>query len=253
MSRKKRNQAYVVWRGRQPGVYGSWAQCQAQVEGFSGAAYQGFPTRKEAEAAFAADRKVADKDERPRKGRKQRGRDKNPLVLHVPARSKAPHKPFLEQGEVALYTDGGALGNPGPGGYGAVLLFGDKRKELSAGFRRTTNNRMELMGWIAGLAALKKPSRIALFSDSRYVGDAYTQGWAKKWRVKGWKRANDEPAKNADLWAELLALLETHHVRFGWVPGHAGVPENERCDELAAAAAKAADLGVDTNYERGVT
>ena len=150
---------------------------------------------------------------------------------------------------VTIYTDGGCLGNPGPGGYGVVLIYGTKRKELSGGFRRTTNNRMELMAAIRGLEALKHPCRVTLYSDSEYVVNAMKQGWARRWRDNGWRRNKKDKAVNPDLWERLLQLCETHQVSFQWVRGHAGTPENERCDELAQAAARGEHLAVDQHYE----
>ena len=155
--------------------------------------------------------------------------------------------------EVTIYTDGGCLGNPGPGGYGAVLIYGAKRKELSGGFRRTTNNRMELMAAIRGLEALKHPCRVTLYSDSEYVVNAMKQGWARRWRDNGWRRNKKDKAVNPDLWERLLQLCETHQVNFQWVRGHAGTPENERCDELAQDAARGEHLAVDEAYEQGMT
>lgn len=152
--------------------------------------------------------------------------------------------------EVTLYTDGGALGNPGPGGYGAVLLYKSQRKELSGGFRRTTNNRMELMAVISGLEALKAPCRITIYTDSRYVADAVEKGWARRWRAAGWMRNKKERALNPDLWERLLELLERHEVEFRWVKGHAGNRENERCDTLTQEAARWPDLPPDIVYEQ---
>jgi len=150
---------------------------------------------------------------------------------------------------VTIHTDGACLGNPGPGGYGVVLLHGKRRKELSGGFRRTTNNRMELMAAIVGLQALKTPCAVTLYTDSRYLVDAITQGWAERWRANGWMRNKREPALNPDLWAELLDLCAQHQVEFVWVRGHAGDPENERCDELAQQAARGRDLPAGESYE----
>jgi len=149
---------------------------------------------------------------------------------------------------VVVYTDGACMGNPGPGGYGVVLLYDHHRKELSGGFRRTTNNRMEMMAAIVGLQALNQPCEVTLHSDSKYLVDAMAQGWAKKWQANGWKRNKKDYAKNPDLWQQLLDLCNHHQVTFRWVKGHAGHPENERCDELAVAAAQAADLPVDGGY-----
>ena len=154
---------------------------------------------------------------------------------------------------VTIYTDGGCLGNPGPGGYGVVLIYGTIRKELSGGFRRTTNNRMELMAAIRGLEALKLPCRVTLHSDSEYVVNAMEKGWARRWRDNGWRRNKKEKAINPDLWERLLGLCEIHQVRFQWVRGHAGTPENERCDRLAQDAARGKHLAVDEAYEKGMT
>lgn len=135
--------------------------------------------------------------------------------------------------QVEIFTDGACSGNPGPGGWGAVLRYGSAEKELSGGAADTTNNRMELSAVIAALSALKEPCKVTLTSDSKYVIDAVTKGWAKKWQANGWVKSDKKPALNADLWEKLLALLEKHDVRFVWVKGHAGQPENERCDRLA--------------------
>ena len=135
--------------------------------------------------------------------------------------------------QVEIFTDGACSGNPGPGGWGAVLRYGSAEKELSGGAADTTNNRMELSAVIAALSALKEPCKVTLTSDSKYVIDAVTKGWAKKWQANGWGKSDKKPALNADLWEKLLALLEKHDVRFVWVKGHAGHPENERCDRLA--------------------
>ncbi|MFT9057838.1 MAG: ribonuclease HI [Ethanoligenens sp.] len=139
--------------------------------------------------------------------------------------------------QVQIFTDGACRGNPGPGGYGVILRFGSHEKELSKGFADTTNNRMELSGVIAGLACLKEPCDVTLYTDSQYVANGVEKGWAKKWRANGWRKSDKSPALNAELWAELLDLLERHHVHIVWVKGHAGHPENERCDALAVAAA----------------
>lgn len=153
--------------------------------------------------------------------------------------------------EVTLYTDGSARGNPdGPGGYGAVLHYVDGKgklhvKELSAGYQKTTNNRMELMGVIAGLEALNRPCLVTVVSDSAYVVKAFNEHWLESWVKKGWKRGKNEPVKNRDLWERLLKAMEPHQVHYTWVKGHAGHPENERCDELATSAADGDGLLVD--------
>ena len=135
--------------------------------------------------------------------------------------------------QVEIFTDGACSGNPGPGGYGVILRYKGVSKELSGGEERTTNNRMELTAVITGLSALKEPCAVTLYSDSKYIIDAIQKGWAKKWRANGWMRNAKDPALNPDLWEKLLDLLEKHEVTFVWVKGHAGHPENERCDQLA--------------------
>lgn len=152
--------------------------------------------------------------------------------------------------QVTIYTDGGALGNPGPGGYGAVMLYNEHRKELSGGYRMTTNNRMELTAVIRALETLKVRCEVTLYTDSRYVADGVEKGWAKKWRANGWQRTTKEKALNPDLWEQLLGLLEQHDVRVVWVKGHAGNQENERCDQLSVAAAQQRSLPPDEVYER---
>jgi ribonuclease HI len=135
--------------------------------------------------------------------------------------------------EIILYTDGACSGNPGPGGTGTVLLYKNHRKEISRGYRQTTNNRMEIRSVITGLETLKEPCRVILYSDSRYVIDAIEKGWAIRWRANNWKRNKTDPALNPDLWGRLLDLLAHHRVECRWVKGHAGNPGNERCDQLA--------------------
>ncbi len=137
--------------------------------------------------------------------------------------------------QVTLYTDGACSGNPGPGGWGAILMFGPHKKELSGGAPDTTNNRMELTGVIEGLRALKEPCQVELYSDSKYVIDALEKGWAKGWRAKNWIKSDKKPALNPDLWADLLELYDHHTVSLHWVKGHASNVYNNRCDELAVA------------------
>ncbi len=150
--------------------------------------------------------------------------------------------------KVAIYTDGACSGNPGPGGYGAVLICGKHRKELSGGFRLTTSVRMEIMAAIAGLEALKTKCRVTVCSDSRILVNSMSKGWARKWRANAWgTRAN------ADLWKRLLERCEQHEVEFIWVEGHAGHPENELADGLSTKAARQNNLAVDTAYEKGET
>ncbi|MCB0836870.1 MAG: ribonuclease HI [Bacteroidetes bacterium] len=148
--------------------------------------------------------------------------------------------------KIIVYTDGAAKGNPGPGGYGAVLIYGNHRKELSAGYRKTTNNRMELLAVIVALEALKKPNLVVeIYTDSKYVEQAVTKGWVFGWEKKGFK-----DKKNPDLWRRFLAVYRRHRVTIKWVKGHAGNPLNERCDQLAVEASLGPDLLVDVEYER---
>jgi ribonuclease HI len=149
---------------------------------------------------------------------------------------------------VTIYTDGACIGNPGPGGYGVILIYQGHTRELSGGFRRTTNNRMETTAAIAGLEALREKCKVTLYSDSAYLVNAMSKGWIQRWRANGWKRNRREKVLNQDLWRKLLQLCEHHDVRFNWVKGHAETPENIRCDELAMQAARRPDLPDDEGY-----
>lgn len=134
---------------------------------------------------------------------------------------------------IDIYTDGACSGNPGPGGWGAILRYNGVEKELSGSLAETTNNRMELTAVISALGALKEPCEVTVYTDSKYVCDAITKGWVYSWKRNGWKKADKKPALNSDLWEQLLTLLKTHKAEFVWLKGHAGHPENERCDRLA--------------------
>jgi len=150
-----------------------------------------------------------------------------------------------EKPEITIYTDGAARGNPGPGGYGVVMLSGTHRKELSQGFKITTNNRMELMAAIAGLEALKvEPCKVTIYTDSKYVADSVEKKW-----VFNWVKIRFKGKKNSDLWKRFLDVYERHNVKFVWVKGHASIPENERCDQLAVAASFLPNLPEDTGYQ----
>ena len=144
----------------------------------------------------------------------------------------------IPQKKVSIFTDGACSGNPGPGGWGAILRYGTVERELSGGERETTNNRMELTAVIQALTALKESCDVTLYSDSKYVIDAVEKGWARGWRARGWVKADKKPALNVDLWQQLLELLEQHNVHFVWIKGHNEHPENERCDRLAVAESK---------------
>jgi ribonuclease HI len=171
---------------------------------------------------------------------------KSKLILQPKSQSQASSSVLSDT--IIIYTDGACTGNPGKGGYGAVIIDGDRREELSAGYKLTTNNRMEMMGAIAALESLKSNSKVKLHSDSKYIVDAVVKGWAKKWQANGWRRNAKEMAKNADLWQELLDLCKIHDVEFVWVKAHAGIPENERCDRLAVDAAHGSNLVTDRGY-----
>jgi ribonuclease HI len=220
---------YAVRKGHRTGIFTEWFGpngAQAQVVGFPGAQYRGFPTRADAEAFLG----------------------ESPAAVQ-----KAPSVAAKRSGgdvQVVVYTDGGAIGNPGPGGYGVVIIPPTgERQELSGGYRRTTNNRMELMACIVALEHLEPAAPILLFSDSRYMVDAINKGWVFGWQKRGWKKADGQPAKNPDLWKRLLKRLATLQVTFEWVKGHAGHEWNERCDQLAGQAMTRSDLPADACYE----
>jgi len=230
MAKKK---YYAISVGRKPGIYDNWAAAEAQVKGFPKAKFKGFITETEAVSWL------------------------NNPVLRVSSTRSAKHQARRpkkdttpKNDEITIYTDGGSINNPGPGGYGAVIIMDGIQQEFTGGYRLTTNNRMELMGCIAALKNLKSPDKpVALYSDSSYVVNGINKGWAAKWRQNGWLKSDKRPAINSDLWDELLTLIARFNIRFNWVKGHAGNPLNERCDELAVAAAHRADLPEDSGYK----
>jgi len=152
--------------------------------------------------------------------------------------------------KIEIYTDGACRGNPGPGGYGAILIYGEHRRELSGGFAETTNNRMEIFAAAAGLEALREACEVTLYSDSSYLVNAVRKGWLGRWARNGWRKIDRKPVLNADLWKRLAVLLEAHKTEFVWVKGHAANPENNRCDELARTAAAKKSLPEDSGYVR---
>ena len=156
--------------------------------------------------------------------------------------------PTAPRKQVQIYTDGACSGNPGPGGWGAILVFGPHRKEMNGYMAGTTNNRMELFAAISALGALKEPCDVKLYSDSNYLVQAFQDHWIDGWKKRGWKTANKQPVKNRDLWERLLAAKSKHKVEFIWVKGHAGHELNERCDELATTAADGSNLDIDTGF-----
>jgi ribonuclease HI len=232
---------YAVAVGRIPGVYESWfgpGGAEVQVRGFAKARFKGFLSRSEAEAFVREHKALQSSEAATPKRVKCRGGEDSDRQRKIP----------LAAGRIKIYTDGGSLGNPGPGGYGVVILDGEKRTEISGGFRLTTNNRMELMGCIVGLSQLKSPSSVTVFTDSRYVVHGIEKGWAKRWRKKNWMRNETEPAINPDLWERLLELCQAHEIEFVWLRGHAGHRENERCDRLSKQAASKPNLPIDPGY-----
>lgn len=148
--------------------------------------------------------------------------------------------------KVTIYTDGACTGNPGPGGWGAILFFKDRKKELSGGLAGTTNNRMELTAVLEALKSLNTPSQINLYTDSKYIHDALVKGWLRRWQSNGWKTASKTAVKNRDLWESLIPLLKKHELTIHWVRGHDGNADNERCDALAKKAAQRTDLPIDS-------
>jgi ribonuclease HI len=158
---------------------------------------------------------------------------------------------MTEKQHVTIYTDGACSGNPGPGGYAAIMMYGDKRLELSQGYRKTTNNRMELLAVITALERLTRPCKVTLYSDSEYVVNAIKKGWLENWQKKGWRKADRKPVLNVDLWQRLVPLLEKHEIEFRWVRGHNNNVENECCDRLAVEASQSRDLLVDEGFGKG--
>jgi ribonuclease HI len=239
MAKKK---FYVVMKGRKPGIYREWFGqdgAEAQISGFPGAVYKGFPALSDAEHWFQSGREP----------RLKRASVKHATIGPSPQAPVQSDKNNNELRQVTIYTDGACIKNPGRGGYGVVVLDGKNRKELSGGFRLTTNNRMEIMAAIAGLQALDVPCIVTVYSDSKYLVDAMTLGWVERWRAHNWQRSPNTAAVNPDLWEILLQLCAWHRVKFVWLRGHAGNSENERCDRLAVGAAQQEDLPPDRQYE----
>ena len=216
---------YAVAAGRTTGIFTSWPEAQAQVNEFPGAVFKSFKTKKEAEA-FLADPVTGTGSGKKKPSRK------------VPP---CPGEHTYPRGTIVVYTDGSAIGNPGPGGYGVVIQADEDQpaQELSGGYNHTTNNRMEMTAVIKALEILEGTSSpVVLHSDSKYVVDALNKGWAQNWHKRNWHKSDGNPALNADLWKRLLPLSQTMEVRFVWVRGHSGNLLNERCDILANTAAR---------------
>ncbi|MEA2102266.1 MAG: ribonuclease HI [Thermodesulfobacteriota bacterium] len=247
----KTKKYYAVARGHRPGIYTAWFGpdgAEMQIRGFSGARYKGFASQEEARE-WIKNPTIT----RTRSGVRSGTKTGDATVCYNHSSRSKPVASTVPSDTVVIYTDGSCRGNPGPGGYGAVIMDKGNRSEISEGYRLTTNNRMEMLACIKALKALKTPSDIILHSDSRYVVNGIVKGWAKKWRAKGWMRNKNDAAENADMWEQLLDACERHRVEFVWVKGHAGHDLNERCDELATSAADMTDLKEDYAYARGRT
>jgi ribonuclease HI len=233
----KSKKIYAVFQGHQPGLYLSWEEASNQVKGFHGAKYKSFFSQEEAigwlrQCVISATEPVSEQ-----------------LITLIKS-TDLPEDDSMGTGQrIIIHTDGGASPNPGVGGYGVVLQQGRLRKELSAGYELTTNNRMEMMAVIVALEALKEPSTVVLHTDSKYVVDSISKRWVYGWMKRGWKKSDGKMAVNVDLWQRLLPLLKTHKVEFKWVKGHAGNTENERCDTLVNEAKNLKTLLKDTGYK----
>lgn len=232
---------YAVFQGHRPGIYQTWDEASTQVKGYKGAQYKSFPTLDAAiewlrECVLNAKQPVA--------------QELIELIKtkHKNVQDRSSNTPQNESTKIIIHTDGGASPNPGVGGYGVVMQKGNFRKELSAGYKLTTNNRMEMMAVIVALQALHDPSDVILHTDSKYVVDSISKRWVYGWKKRGWKKSDGQRPENVDLWQLLLSQLEQHNVKFNWVKGHAGNVENERCDALVAEARKAKHLLVDEGY-----
>lgn len=240
MAKKK---FYAVAVGGKKNIYTDWATTEKQVKGVAGAKYKSFPTRQEAESWLQ--NPVYSK--KPQTGPGRNGAVKKPQTS---AGAKPKAAAGIPADAIVVYTDGGAINNPGPGGYGIVICDGTTRREISGGYRLTTNNRMEMTACIVALREVIGLGRpIVLFSDSSYLVNGVEKGWARSWRRRGWRKSDGAPALNPDLWSELLDLLEEGKVELRWVKGHAGNELNERCDQLAVAAARSTGLPADRAYE----
>ncbi|MCP3941017.1 MAG: ribonuclease HI [Desulfobacteraceae bacterium] len=223
---------YAVAQGRKTGIFTNWPEAEQQVRGFTNAIFKSFKTQQEAEI-FLKNPSFSSKASSPSNT--------------TPKAYPATDYPI---GTIVVYTDGGAIGNPGPGGYGVVIK---DKKELKGGYNLTTNNRMELKAVMVAMEALgAEKAPIVLHSDSKYVINGLNKGWAKNWKKNNWIKSDGNPAMNADMWAILLDLQEGLDITFKWIKGHAGNPLNERCDELANKTARKKDLPPDINYLKSI-
>lgn len=250
-----KNKFYAVAQGRKPGIYNEWFGAhgaEVQIKGFAGAVFKGFAARHEAEAfiAKASSKGAPSQTSMPWEPAVKDSPPKARARAHAKPSSKehATHHAIPEGNRIEIYSDGGCSRNPGPGGYGVVILHDGKRTELSGGYALTTNNRMELMGCIKALESLKGASPVTLHTDSQYVVNGIEKGWARRWKENNWMRTARDRAENSDLWELLLKLCDRHDARFKWVRGHVGNIENERCDRLAVAMTQESDLPPDSGY-----
>ena len=244
---------YVVSKGRKPGLYMSWegsGGAKGQIDKFPGAIYKGFRCHRD--AICWLDR-IGNNDQnlRAELGSLSEQNKRKPIgEKRVPKKSSdSGWRKEVLAGKGVIFTDGACIGNPGPGGYGVVIHSGEKRTEHSKGYAKTTNNRMELLACIVGLEVMNRRNEVVIYSDSKYVVDGFSKGWAKKWQKNNWMRGK-KPAKNPDLWERLLALCDRRKVEFRWVKGHAGIEENEVCDRLSTEAARQNDLLDDEGFAR---
>ncbi len=229
MAKKK---FYVVAAGRECGIFTDWITTEKQVKGFPGARFKSFADKADA-VKWLEDPVYSKKRSSSRKTKQN---------------DASPEKNFAG---IVIYTDGGSINNPGPGGYGIVIVESGRQMEFSGGFRLTTNNRMEMMAAIVALRQFEsRVEPIQLFSDSSYLVNGIKKGWVRKWQLNGWKKSDGQDVLNIDLWQELIRLTANGNVRFQWVKGHAGNTLNERCDTLAVKSARKADLPVDSGYEK---
>ncbi len=229
MAKKK---FYAVSAGRECGIFTDWMTTEKQVKGFPGARFKSFADKTDA-VKWLEDPVYSKKRSSSRKTKQY---------------DVAPKKNF---GGIVIYTDGGSINNPGPGGYGIVIVEPGGQREFCGGFRLTTNNRMEMMAAIVALRQFEsRVEPIQLFSDSSYLVNGIKKGWVKKWQLNGWKKSDGKDVLNIDLWQELIRLTANGNVRFQWVKGHAGNTLNERCDTLAVQSARKTDLPVDSGYEK---
>lgn len=266
---RREKRYYVVLKGHKTGIFNNWYGddgAEVQVNGFPGARFKGFYTLKEARDWLSkfntgeVESEINEKTTTPVHSfhnkaedvKKERGgKSKKENIGKI--KKETDERDLKSDRRVVIYTDGSCIKNPGPGGYGVVLIYKDHRREMYGGFRLTTNNRMELMGCIVALDMLKYRCSVSIYTDSQYVVKGFNKGWARRWRRRGWMKNEFEPAENADLWERLLNLSDKHDVEFIWIKGHNENLENEYCDVMAKRAASRAKLPLDIAYENGST